>query len=58
MDFDFMLAGTEQEYNGKKYMYLKRVNIEYVMAVEIGSELPAPVVLIPVSKPQGNTDNE
>lgn len=58
MDFDFLLAGTEIEYDGRKYMYLKRVNLGYTMAVEVGVSLPAPVVIIPAQPPTKGSNDE
>lgn len=52
MDFDFLLVGTEIEYLGKKYMYVKGINSQYQLVVEVGAELPAPALVIPVQKPE------
>jgi hypothetical protein len=48
--FDFLdmtLTGTEVEYDGRKYMYLKALNGKLIMAAEIGANMPATVVVIP-----------
>ena len=48
MDIISMLAnGTKIEYNGKKYMRVGEAPPVGILAVEIGSNYPVPVVLIP-----------
>lgn len=50
MDFDFLMVGTEREYLGKKYLFIKSVNAEYDLVVEVGAELPAQALVIPRRK--------
>ena len=53
--FDDILALTEVEFMGKKYLRLKTIKhqdgIETLLAVENNSELPATVQLIQVKSP-------
>jgi len=57
--FELLTTGTEIEYQGKKYVRLKDVSWQgkdnqfqhYVLAVEMNTELPAPVVVIPLKVP-------
>lgn len=52
MDIISMLAnGTKIEYNGKKYMRVGEAPPVGILAVEIGSNYPVPVVLIPYPIP-------
>ena len=47
MDFDFLFAGEEVEFQGKKYLRVARFTQGYITAVEKEAELPAQVVVIP-----------
>ena len=53
-DMDMLLAGTEIEYKGKKYIYLKTLNSELRLVAEIGATTPAPALVIPIEKQEGD----
>lgn len=44
--FDSLLIGQEIEFEGKKYLRLKTLRDGLLMAVELGSTMPSPVVVI------------